>query len=103
MRTLPLLIALLLSAEAHAYVSYNRLGYVSCAACHFDPTGGGLLTPYGESVESAMAAFKGEYAPPERIVTAGIQSRALWLDSSSGANPFLMQADLLGTIQPRKD
>jgi hypothetical protein len=103
-RSLLWLLPLVASASpARAYVTYNRLGYVSCSACHFVPTGGGLLTPYGESVGSAMAAVKGEYAPPERVAYGGVQARMLQLDSSSRANPFLMQADLLGTVQPRKD
>jgi hypothetical protein len=91
------------SSQAHAYVTYQRLGYVSCAACHFVPTGGGLLTPYGESVGAAMSAFQEEYAPAERNVYAGVQARVLEMDSSTRANPFLMQADLLGTAFIRKD
>ena len=47
----------LATVPAHAYVTYNRLGYVSCNACHFASTGGGILTPYGRSVSSAMALF----------------------------------------------
>src|SRR4051812_16130375 len=92
----------LAAPSAEAYVTYNRLGYVSCSACHFVPTGGGLLTPYGESVGAAMSAFKEEYAPPERPIYAGLQARVLEMDSSSRANPFLMQADLLGTASLQK-
>lgn len=85
------------ATEAKAYVTYNRLGYVSCTACHFDSTGAGLLTPYGRSVEAAMSAFPSETAPPEQKIYGGLQARALGLTSSTAANPFLMQADLLGT------
>ena len=82
---------------AQAYVSYNRLGYVSCAACHFSPVGGGLLTPYGKGVGASMAAISRETSPPEKTLYQGVQLRALRLDSSTRANPFLMQADYLAT------
>lgn len=34
-------------ASAHAWMI--RHGYTGCAACHLDPSGGGLLTPYGRA------------------------------------------------------
>jgi hypothetical protein len=74
------------------------LGYVSCNACHFVPTGGGMLSPYGQSVQSAMAAFARDSQSPEgKRLFGGFQARAIALDSTTRANPFLMQADALGT------
>jgi len=85
--------------SAQAYVTYNRLGYVSCSACHYDPTGGGVLTPYGQGVQSAMALFPGD-GPADsdgKRINQGVQARVLGLNpSGQRANPFLMQADYLG-------
>lgn len=83
--------------RAHAYVTYNRLGYISCSACHFVPTGGGLLTAYGEGVQGAMSAFPTEVMPAEQRIYQGVDVRAIELNSTTGANPFLMQADYLAT------
>ncbi len=91
-----LIIALTFHAkQANAYATYNRLGYISCTACHFLRTGGGLLTPYGQSVSAAMAAKSEEVSPNEEHVYHGIQARIIEMDSSTRANPFLMQADYL--------
>jgi hypothetical protein len=84
-----------LSPWVNAYVTYNRMGYVSCGACHFSPTGGGLVTAYGRSVGAAVSFFNQELNPPEQRVYQGLHLRALQLDSSERANPFLMQADYL--------
>lgn len=86
------------SPSVFAYVTYHHLGYVSCGACHFTSTGGGLLKPYGHSVEAAMAAFPREIMPEERVYDAGLQARLIVMDSTSRANPFLMQTDLMGSV-----
>ena len=96
-RFLILLVGLLAAPGAQAYSTYNRLGYVSCNACHFVPTGGGMLTPYGESVQAAMSAFSQDTSPNERRLYGGVQARALEINSTNQANPFLMQADVMGT------
>jgi hypothetical protein len=88
---------LTLGQQAQAYVTYNRLGYVSCSACHFVPTGGGLLTPYGLGVQGAMSAFPAEVMPSTQRLYQGVDVRAIELNSTQGANPFLMEADYLGT------
>lgn len=85
------------SQDAFAYATYNRLGYVSCSACHFLPTGGGLLTSYGLGVQGAMSAFPTEVMPVEQRFYQGTEVRAIELSSTKGANPFLMQADYLAT------
>jgi hypothetical protein len=38
-----------------------RLGYSNCAACHIAPQGGGLLTPYGKTIDVAQSLRGGEY------------------------------------------
>ncbi len=37
------------SSAAHAYPWMIRHGYTGCNACHADPSGGSLLTPYGRA------------------------------------------------------
>src|SRR6185312_5507479 len=82
---------------ARAYPTYQRLGYVSCNACHFLPTGGGLLTPYGRGIEASMAAWSRDINPPDEAINQGIQGRLIGLSSTNTANPFLMQADDLNS------
>jgi hypothetical protein len=43
------LAAALVSGEAQAYPWMIRHGYANCAACHVDPSGGGLLSQYGRA------------------------------------------------------
>lgn len=40
---------------AHAYPNYIRLGYSSCIGCHYNPAGGGMLTPYGKGISSTQS------------------------------------------------
>src|SRR4051812_21873295 len=56
LRLLPLLFGLIAfailslhSARADAYPWMIRHEYTGCAICHGDPTGGGVLTPYGRA------------------------------------------------------
>jgi len=86
-----------LSGSAFAYPTYQRLGYVSCTACHFLPTGGGLLTPYGLGVQATLSAWSRDINPPEQAVNQGVQARVIGLNSTNSANPFLMQADYLNS------
>jgi hypothetical protein len=59
MRKLLLLLLLLgglapLSAEAYPWMI--RHGYTSCATCHVDPSGGGMLTSYGRAQSEVLVA-----------------------------------------------
>jgi hypothetical protein len=85
--------------SAHAYPTYQRLGYISCTACHFSPQGGGLLTPYGQSIGATLSAFSKEIEPADEKINQGIQARLIDLSQTSppNANPFLMQADYLNS------
>ncbi len=86
----------------------------SCVACHADPSGGGLLTPYGRvQSEELLRTRYGHVAPdddthlgdflfgavmlPEGLIAGG-DVRAAWINvKPSGAAPqsrlFLMQSD----------
>lgn len=50
------LMLLIMSHVANAYPENVRFGYPSCAACHANGSGGGLLTQYGRVAASQVAA-----------------------------------------------
>ena len=50
------LVGLLAPWSAQAYPWMIRHGYASCAACHADPSGSGLLTPYGRAQSELLLA-----------------------------------------------
>jgi hypothetical protein len=112
----PLLVALALlvsGKNAHAYTWMVRHGYTGCTPCHHDPTGGGVLTPYGRSVGSLVLntrydgrkdeadplggfLFGAVELPPEILL--GGDGRMLWLahklqNTEVRHYLFLMQAD----------
>lgn len=52
--------------DASAYPFMVRHGYPNCAQCHADPSGGGLLTPYGRAQgEITLRTVWGERDPEE--------------------------------------
>ncbi|WP_413569056.1 hypothetical protein ACLWBD_16800 [Bdellovibrio sp. HCB117] len=54
-----LLIAISLATKAYAFPEMIRHHYVNCTACHFSPSGGGLLTPYGRTISSEVLSTWG--------------------------------------------
>ncbi|WNG26999.1 hypothetical protein F0U62_25520 [Cystobacter fuscus] len=50
------LFGLLVSPRAEAYTWMIRHGYSSCAACHADPSGAGLVTAYGRAQSELLLA-----------------------------------------------
>lgn len=48
------LLVLVMTAPAAATPNMIRLGYPTCASCHINPQGGGLLTHYGEGIDLAQ-------------------------------------------------
>ena len=103
-------------AAAHGWMI--RHGYTSCAQCHADPSGSGVLTPYGRAqgelllrtnyraaVEEAGPAagfLWGALQTPDWL-SAGGQLRAMPLAVKAGAGPtqtslILMQADLEAAV-----
>ncbi len=40
--------------QAYAFPWMVRHGYVNCNSCHFSPSGGGILTPYGREISGSL-------------------------------------------------
>jgi hypothetical protein len=51
------------AASAHAEPMFLSRQYTRCTTCHYSPTGGGLLTPYGRSLSSHELSTMGRSEP----------------------------------------
>jgi hypothetical protein len=97
--------------------------YARCTTCHYSPTGGGLLTPYGRSLsrqELSTTGSSGSAQPAGREeeflfgalrealgpVHLGVELRPAHLDfhfgDSSSSRNFLMTADLLAAYRVKE-
>jgi hypothetical protein len=115
---LALAAALLLPAQALAYPTMIRHGYSSCAACHVDPTGSGLLTEYGRAQFDVLARWKpgakkeddsGEPSPtygflwgaaslPDWLsISANLRGGALYV-TGQPVRPLIMATDLRAAV-----
>lgn len=58
---------------AQAFPEMTRFGYFSCTSCHVSPSGGGLLTPYGQSIaEEKISTWS---SPSEGMPFHGLGSK----------------------------
>jgi hypothetical protein len=92
MRTiLFLLIATILASSASAEPMFLSKQYTRCTACHYSPTGGGLLTPYGRLLSHRELSTTG---PSATAPAAGAD------DDPRGEQAFLYGAlgDALGPV-----
>ncbi len=107
--------------DARAYAWMIRHGYTACAQCHADPSGGGVLTPYGraqgeislrqqwgrdpDAEPGKVADFMfGAFKLPDPLLLQGdVRSLLLQVVPSKGEAPparvILMQADLAGQVK----
>ena len=74
---------------AHAYAWMIRHEYTSCAQCHADPSGGGLLTPYGRA--QAELLLRSQYTKRAEDAEPGKMKDFLW-----GLIPLPEETLLLG-------
>jgi hypothetical protein len=113
-----LLAGMFFSRPASAYAWMIRHDYAACGACHADPSGGGLLTPYGtalgdlalrtqykHSEEPGKSAgfLWGAWQPPEALLLGGA-FRAMSIltkvgDGATTASLIPMQADLRAQLR----
>ena len=59
MRTLFFLAAMVVATTAWADTTFLAKQYTRCTACHYSPTGGGLLTPYGRLLSTRELSTTG--------------------------------------------
>ena len=117
---LPALVLALAAAPSAGEPIFLSRQYSRCTNCHYSPTGGGLLTPYGRSLSreelSTFGRSRGSGSPGREQeflfgatgnalgpVNLGIDLRPSHLDvDSSGfsaTRDFLMNADLTAALQ----
>ena len=92
MKTLLFLLATTaLASTAWAEPTFLAKQYTRCTACHYSPTGGGLLTPYGRLLSHRELSMTGDTAPAP---AAGAE------DDPHGEQAFLYGAlgDALGPV-----
>lgn len=118
-----LLAALLSPREALAYAWTVNHGYTSCAACHADPSGGGLLTDYGRAQGEVFvrtpweergadwepgnaAEFAWGAAPlPDWLLAGAVVRGGPAVVNTSGTStvfPILMQSDVRAQVRVGK-
>src|SRR5690349_16801540 len=80
MKILPRLLVFVLivfSKAALAFPEMIRNGYVNCAACHYSPSGGGILTPYGRQLSREILSNSGKQG--EEAFLYGLAKSPQWL------------------------
>jgi hypothetical protein len=109
------------AADARAESMFLSRQYTRCTTCHFSPTGGGLLTPYGRSLSheelsttGGSSANAGDAREPrflwgalgERLphgLSLGLEMRPSHLDvnfpGGSVTRDFFMTADLIAAYR----
>jgi hypothetical protein len=76
-----LLLALSLALPAHAYPWMIRHDYVGCASCHVDPSGSGLLTPYGLAQQDTLLTAQYGRDPSESRLSQAMSFLPSWLNA----------------------
>jgi hypothetical protein len=103
---------------ASAYPWMIHHGYTSCAQCHVDPSGGGVITAYGRAQSEILLRthFSGEIPenpgkikdflfgafPLPEPVALQVDVRDLLIPDPADPQVILMQADLRGAVQTEK-
>ncbi len=116
---LALLVLLALPLRAEAYPWMIRHHYTNCGSCHVDPSGAGILTPYGRAQSELLLAMRwrpgsaeGEVSPSTGFLF-GVVSPPEWLNlaisfrggallnrtpTTTAVRPIQMVGDLRGAV-----
>lgn len=102
------LVVALYSKLSLAFPETARHGYLSCATCHYSPSGRGQLTPYGKTLSHELYSFWKSENESESLESAtpwwqvGGQARLLQFVEDTKtvqkARFFPMQAEISGAI-----
>lgn len=103
---LRLMVLLLLPASAaEAYPWMIRHGYTNCSACHVDPSGWGLLTPYGRAQDQLQIPMLYGKAPDDVQPTEGLLFGAIplpaWLNLGLSVRLALLSTTTAGSTSWR--
>lgn len=105
------------SEPASAYPWMIHHGYTSCAQCHADPSGGGVLTEYGRAQGEILLRTHYEPLPenPGKVKdflfgavplpeTVGLQAdvRGIVIPEPGNVQAILMQSDLRAAVMTKK-
>ncbi len=97
------------SQDAYAYPTYIRLGYNSCIGCHYNPAGGGMLTPYGKGISSTQSLKSSELSDEEEEKLShakylqAFQARILDYKTPTKNRIFPMEAEYLARMDFSKE
>lgn len=93
-------IAILCSSDVSLGFPQNtRLGYANCNTCHYAPTGGGALRPYGKSTAGELSTWSTGIDPADTKFISGGDLRYLSIqnypiEGETTETKFLMAAEL---------
>jgi len=94
-------LSMILIQDCHAYPHFIKNGYNNCIGCHYNPFGGGMLTPYGKGISATQSLISKELTEEEEEKLSSdkylqsIQFRALHLQTSSKKRTFPMQLEYM--------
>jgi hypothetical protein len=92
------LVSLAWAGWASAEPMFLAKQYTRCTTCHYSPTGGGLLTPYGRSLShQELSTFRGGEQPPapgSPQTQQGGEQDFLWGALGGRLGPVSMGVDL---------
>jgi hypothetical protein len=78
------IVTLCLSGTAVAEPQFLSKQYTRCSACHYSPTGGGLLAPYGRSLSHRELSTFAEAAPPAASADVPLRGEEAFLWGALG-------------------
>ena len=83
-RTTAFLLVIGLASTAEAEPTFLAKQYTRCTACHYSPTGGGLLTPYGRLLSHRELSTTGGTATPTPDATDDLLGEPAFLFGALG-------------------
>ncbi|MBF0297854.1 MAG: hypothetical protein HQK51_03995 [Oligoflexia bacterium] len=97
-----LLFLILFNQNTYSFPENIRHGYSNCTSCHYSPSGGGLITPYGRELSREMLSTWGKEGSEVQPLY-GIIKRPVWLDFGGDLrvvqiyrdNPFIEEAKII--------